>query len=245
MQKNHHVFLVTFLFVLHTTSVAGQSFLKNCNFSAGVNYSWTTREDPLELVGEADWLFEGYIAPYISVGYNYFNPPEKVVRRWNDWEFDKIGCMITVEKIKSNFQYWDRTTVGKMDAIVMRIVPFIMYYKYGNTNFHGMLNIIGINILLRGDISMLKGYYLYYPHEDYLYLVDEIELRQKDVGWSVLGMGIYYEISKLNFHIGLETTAVETLQPEVKFKTYGGDFIVDPWDLNGLFPVKLRITFNF
>ncbi|MBZ0264176.1 hypothetical protein K8I28_05870 [bacterium] len=204
--------------------------------SAGIDHAWTTHDDELSLDYQPDWLFEGHTGYFLSMSVDY---KENVIFR-----DVTMALRLSYNSYKANFQYWNRMEVGKLNARVIRIDPFILHGKLKHTKISIEVNPIGFNFL-SGTVSQDKNYYLYYPTEDYLFLVENIELEQNSMGFCLFGVGMYYEILEPNLKVGVETMLLQWDNPKVTFKTYGGDFVENSADLNVLFPFNLRLSYHF
>ena len=197
------------------------------SISGGVAFNWTLHNKNLKGSSQPDWLYEGNIGKYLSLGYKY--------------SIDNTGYMffvMTLEKFKSNFQYWDRTTVGTLNATCIRIDPFIIHTTGKGLNFS--LNLAGL-IVMVGDITVLDGYRLYYPDGDVLRRVEEIK-QKPSFGVTLAGLGVTYTIPKTKIQISLESSIAEMIKSKVLFKTSSKTFEEKAAQLFGLVPVRIRIS---
>lgn len=236
ISRNNILFLfaITITYLLsNPIHAAEKNFISRFSFSVGSTIKWRTHARMYNELGQPDWLFENKSAKFISIGYCYYHIL--------DWEAD-LMLMTSAEKYKADFQYWDRTTVGTLDATLIRINPFVLSREIFD-NITGTLNIAGL-LLWFGNIDLLENYAIYYPDDDYSYLVDKIELKDK-ISVTALEAGIFYEIPKIKVNIGIETCCIDYTAPSVRFITSGGNFNEKTISTYGILPLKLRILYNF
>ncbi len=226
--KNKFAFLLVPIFILNCSSIHAQNHF---SLSAGISEKWSFSKRQLSKLYEPDFIFEGGEAYFVTLGIC-----------WKDrGDSNSVWSYITLEKFNSSLLYWDRTNVGSIDAIIIRIEPFAGYSRLGESNFFGKVSLGGINIF-KGTGKILPN--VYYIDGSKGYLITDLDVKTT-IDWAILGFGIGYKISSFA-SVNLETYLMDFDNVKIVYTPYKHSGIEKEVKTEyGWFPFKLRVTVSF
>lgn len=208
-----------------------QKFLNRVTISQGLSYAWTTSYEKLDDIVNPDWVLEGHLGYFASIGFDYYKSYEKE-------NYIAITYHLTFEKFSANFQYWDRTDWGTVNATVLRMDPFVLRYKKGE--IMGLFNLIGVS-LFQGELNVPVGYVHFYNGEP----IVEMNMKQNSSSFTLLDFGIFRQLPDPHLYIGFETSILQMDLPQVNIKTEEMSYTEDVSAVYGLFPLKIRLLYEF
>jgi hypothetical protein len=222
----YHPWLIGIIFLIFNSLplISQNTFL----VSGGVSGKWIFDKSVSGEGHEDNVNSSGKTGYFVSVAINWADDM--------DLNFNSY-MRFTVEKFDGQLSNWEWTPIGSFNSTILRIEPFYIRSRIGESKFIYSFNPVGMSVST-GKTSLLPNSYCY--DQGSRYLIKGLHF-DKSIGWSLVGVGVDLELTR-NLTIGFETVLLEGDGVNITFQTEIGDVHANSFSANSFLPGKIILT---